>query len=118
MIEKRLKKTYTDTVESLNLPPSERTHAMHNHRHSIHCILPPHVLKEIATNGTEEQKQADELVTWSGCEFVRPRCFARSQRGSSPSRLSYRTSEELNQTPSASRVPAAAAESPSPNGVP
>ena len=31
---------------------------MQNHRHPIHCILPPHVLKEIATNGTEEQKQS------------------------------------------------------------
>lgn len=31
---------------------------MHNHRHSILCILPPHVLKEIANNGTEEQKAA------------------------------------------------------------
>jgi len=30
---------------------------MHNHRHPIHCILPPHVLKEIVANGTETQKQ-------------------------------------------------------------
>jgi Zn-dependent metalloprotease len=26
-------------------------------RHPIYCILPPHMLKEIATNGTESQKQ-------------------------------------------------------------
>lgn len=31
---------------------------MHNHRHSILCILPPHVLKEIANNGNDTQKQA------------------------------------------------------------
>jgi Zn-dependent metalloprotease len=31
---------------------------MHNHRHSILCILPPHVLKEIANNGSDTQKQA------------------------------------------------------------
>ncbi len=30
---------------------------MHNHRDPIHCILPPHVLKEIASNGTDSQKQ-------------------------------------------------------------
>ena len=30
---------------------------MHNHRHPIHCILPPHVLKEIAANGSDTQKQ-------------------------------------------------------------
>lgn len=29
---------------------------MHNHRHPIHCILPPHMLKEIATNGTQAQR--------------------------------------------------------------
>ena len=28
----------------------------HNHRHPINCILPPHVLKNIATHGTESQK--------------------------------------------------------------
>ena len=30
----------------------------HPHRHSIFCILPPHVLVEIAKNGTSEQRQA------------------------------------------------------------
>lgn len=30
---------------------------MHHHRNPIHCILPPHVLKEIAANGSETQKQ-------------------------------------------------------------
>jgi len=30
---------------------------MHHHRNPIHCILPPHVLKEIVANGTETQKQ-------------------------------------------------------------
>ena len=29
---------------------------MHNHRHPINCIVPPHVLHEIAKNGSEEQK--------------------------------------------------------------
>jgi Zn-dependent metalloprotease len=29
---------------------------MHNHRHPIHCIIPPHMLKEIATNGTKGQR--------------------------------------------------------------
>jgi Zn-dependent metalloprotease len=28
------------------------------HRHSIFCILPPHVLRDIAQSGTEEQRQA------------------------------------------------------------
>ncbi len=28
----------------------------HNHRYPINCILPPHVLKNIATHGTESQK--------------------------------------------------------------
>src|SRR5215216_119905 len=28
------------------------------HRHSIFCILPPHVLRDIAQTGTEEQRQA------------------------------------------------------------
>ena len=28
----------------------------HNHRHPINCILPPHLLKNIATHGTENQK--------------------------------------------------------------
>jgi Zn-dependent metalloprotease len=27
------------------------------HRHSIHCFLPPHILTEIARNGTEPQRQ-------------------------------------------------------------
>ncbi|HXD09526.1 MAG TPA: M4 family metallopeptidase [Anaerolineales bacterium] len=30
---------------------------MHHHRNPIHCILPPHLLKEIAANGSETQKQ-------------------------------------------------------------
>lgn len=30
---------------------------MHNHRHSIYCILPPHMLKEIAAKGNANQKQ-------------------------------------------------------------
>lgn len=30
----------------------------HPHRHSIFCILPPHVLVEIAKNGTSEQRRA------------------------------------------------------------
>lgn len=29
---------------------------MHNHRHSILCIVPPHMLNNIATHGTENQK--------------------------------------------------------------
>ena len=29
---------------------------MHIHRHPIHCIVPPHMLKEIATNGTQAQR--------------------------------------------------------------
>src|SRR5215216_2410687 len=28
------------------------------HRHSIFCILPPHVLRDIARTGTEEQREA------------------------------------------------------------
>jgi Zn-dependent metalloprotease len=28
------------------------------HRHSIYCILPPHVLRDIARNGAEEERQA------------------------------------------------------------
>src|SRR5689334_18526829 len=30
---------------------------MHNHRDPLHCILPPHVLKEIAAKGSDSQKQ-------------------------------------------------------------
>lgn len=30
---------------------------MHSHRHPIECILPEHMLKEIATNGTPTQKE-------------------------------------------------------------
>ena len=30
----------------------------HNHRDPIHCILPPHVLKEIAANGSTAQKES------------------------------------------------------------
>jgi len=30
---------------------------MHNHRHSIFCILPPHVLINIASNGSEAQRE-------------------------------------------------------------
>src|SRR5215204_1189595 len=29
---------------------------MHNHRHPIHCIVPPHVLNNIATHGNDDQK--------------------------------------------------------------
>jgi Zn-dependent metalloprotease len=29
---------------------------MHDHRHPIHCILPPHMLNNIATHGSESQK--------------------------------------------------------------
>lgn len=29
----------------------------HNHRDPIHCILPPHMLKKIAANGSADQKQ-------------------------------------------------------------
>jgi Zn-dependent metalloprotease len=39
---------------------------MRNHRHPIHCILPPHMLKEIAVKGTDAQKQrALETITTS-----------------------------------------------------
>lgn len=31
---------------------------MMTHRHSIHCILPPHILTEIAKNGTKEQRES------------------------------------------------------------
>src|SRR5512143_1875200 len=31
---------------------------MHNHRHPINCILPPHMLKEIAARGSDSQKQS------------------------------------------------------------
>lgn len=30
--------------------------SMHNHRHPINCIVPPHMLEGIATNGTEAQR--------------------------------------------------------------
>jgi Zn-dependent metalloprotease len=30
---------------------------MHTHRHPIHCIIPPHMLKEMATNGTQAQRE-------------------------------------------------------------
>jgi len=30
---------------------------MHNHHHPINCIVPPHILKEIATKGTDTQKR-------------------------------------------------------------
>ena len=33
-------------------------HRQLGHRHSIFCILPPHVLRDIALTGTEEQRQA------------------------------------------------------------
>jgi len=33
-------------------------HRQLGHRHSIFCILPPHVLRDIAQTGTEEQRQA------------------------------------------------------------
>jgi Zn-dependent metalloprotease len=29
---------------------------MHNHNHPINCIIPPHMLEEIATKGTQEQR--------------------------------------------------------------
>lgn len=36
-----------------------RLHACrHNHRHSIFCIVPPHVLREMARNGTPAQRDA------------------------------------------------------------
>jgi len=54
MIEIKSKKTYT---ESNPARTSERNQVMHHHRNPIHCILPPHVLKEIAANGNETQKQ-------------------------------------------------------------
>jgi len=30
---------------------------MHNHSHPIHCIVPPHMLEQIATKGTDAQKE-------------------------------------------------------------
>ena len=30
---------------------------MHNHRHSIYCIVPPHMLQKIAQNGQYEQSE-------------------------------------------------------------
>src|ERR1700760_4381881 len=36
----------------------ERLSMRTGHRHSIFCILPPHVLVEIAKNGTKEQREA------------------------------------------------------------
>ena len=30
---------------------------MHNHHHPVNCIVPPHMLEEIATNGTVDQKR-------------------------------------------------------------
>ena len=30
---------------------------MHNHRHSLECILPEHMLEQIATKGSDAQKQ-------------------------------------------------------------
>jgi Zn-dependent metalloprotease len=43
------------------LSPDEGGPQMHRqpgHRHSIYCILPPHVLRDIAQNGNDEQRQA------------------------------------------------------------
>src|SRR6185295_20015744 len=54
MIEIKSKKTYTETNPALT---QERNQVMHHHRNPIHCILPPHLLKEIAANGSETQKQ-------------------------------------------------------------
>lgn len=39
---------------------------MHNHRHPINCIVPPHMLKEIAAKGTDAQKKmAVDTITAS-----------------------------------------------------
>jgi Zn-dependent metalloprotease len=57
VIENKAEKTYTETAQSFKSHSFRKDSAMHNRRHSILCILPPHVLKEIAANGTEEQKQ-------------------------------------------------------------
>lgn len=32
--------------------------SLHMHRHSIFCILPPHILHEMARNGTKDQREA------------------------------------------------------------
>jgi Zn-dependent metalloprotease len=40
-----------------NIPERTRPMHNHNHRHSILCIVPPHMLKEIAVKGTEAQKR-------------------------------------------------------------
>ncbi len=40
---------------------------MHNHRHSIFCIVPPHILNEIAVKGTDAQRQvAVDTIKTSG----------------------------------------------------
>jgi Zn-dependent metalloprotease len=60
------------------------------HRHSIFCILPPHILRQIAQNGTQQQR-ADALQTLSTDQTFRslradPRISAQS-RPSQPSVL-------------------------------
>ena len=39
------------------------------HRHSIYCILPPHLLRDIARTGTKEQRHAalEADITFRPC---------------------------------------------------
>ena len=53
-IENRFKTTYTD-VACFNQIREERVNIMHK-RSPIFCIVPPHILKNIATKGTDAQK--------------------------------------------------------------
>ena len=45
-------------------------HRRRSHRHSLTCILPPHILREIAKNGTPEQRAA-ALATLATDEAIR-----------------------------------------------
>ncbi|MCR6638383.1 MAG: hypothetical protein NVV82_05150 [Sporocytophaga sp.] len=47
-----------------------------NHRHSIHCILAPHILNAIVKNGTSEQRQKAMATLANDNTFRALRTFA------------------------------------------
>jgi len=67
-----------------------RMHWQLGHRHSIFCILPPHVLRDIAQTGTEEQRQAalDTLAADSTFRTLRAIRLAAPVATAAPSTVS------------------------------
>jgi len=76
------------------------------HRHSIFCILPPHVLRDIARRGTDEQRQAalDTMAADTTLRTLRAIRLAAPVATAAPSTVSLSAEPETDDTKQLQRM--------------